>query len=221
MADSHGKPETIAKASDFLKKMGCGTIFHLGDICDSLRPETAGPCIEIIKANHIRAIKGNNDHILALNLKNGSDTGESFETMNYLNALPQNIECHNAMFTHSLPFEMELGASAMIGKMGTVEAERFFSARPETLLFRGHSHLPKIIFPETPVKKIEDAVAKNAVSAARSSAISPGQKIDLKNRRSCVITCGALMDGVCMIWRPEQSALSCHCFDGSLKRRLL
>lgn len=199
MADSHGDPESIAAAADFLKKMGCETIFHLGDICDSLCPETAVSCIKIIEANQIQAVKGNNDHVLALNLKSGGNNGSSFETMNYLNALPQNIQFHNAIFTHSLPFEMELGASAMIGKMGVGEATRFFEACPDTLLFRGHSHLPEMMR-----KKIKDVIL--------TEAISPGQKIEIKDKMSCVVTCGAVTDGVCMVWRPEDKSLFCHGF---------
>ena len=61
MADSHGRPESIKAAFTFLKQEMCEEIYHLGDICDSSRTETAEACIHQIQENGIKAIRGNND----------------------------------------------------------------------------------------------------------------------------------------------------------------
>ncbi len=63
----------------------------------------------------------------------------------YLQQLPLVLEYENAVFTHSLPFERELGLSCMIGPMDEVQAQRFFKRFPHKLLFRGHGHDPEII----------------------------------------------------------------------------
>lgn len=198
MADSHGDAGAIEAAARFLKKLGCGPLFHLGDICDSLRPETAGPCVERVRARNIRAVKGNNDHILALNMKGRLRPGEPPGVVEYLNALPQTLTFHHAVFCHSLPFEREMGASAMTGILGPGEAARFFKRRPGAILFRGHSHAPGVLFQKDGV--------------VREKSISQGRETDLKEKIPCVVTCGALSQGLCMVWHPGENRLSCHAF---------
>ena len=66
MADSHGSPEAIKAGIIFLKNRNCHLIYHLGDICDSHRPETANECVRLLKENEILAIKGNNDYAILL-----------------------------------------------------------------------------------------------------------------------------------------------------------
>lgn len=193
MADSHGRPETIAAAIAFLKERKCNPIYHLGDICDSFNTETVESCVRLLQENEIVAMKGNNDHAIVVNQPNGKHTTISQKTYDYLQGLPSITEYKGAFFTHSLPFVRRLGLSSLIGTMGKDEASRFFQKEPQGILFRGHSHSPEIIWQEN------DKIL--------SQTISQGEKIDLARRLPCVVTCGALTDGLCMVWNPEKQHL--------------
>ncbi|RPH50917.1 MAG: hypothetical protein EHM85_08655 [Desulfobacteraceae bacterium] len=192
MADSHGKPDTIAAAVDLFKSEKCPYIYHLGDICDSGCPETAGQCVSIIKANKVEAVKGNNDHAISVNRPESI----SDEIILYLNNLPLVISYRKALFAHSLPFAEMLGLSCMIRGMGEDEAALFFKEYPGKILFRGHSHSPEIISRES---------GKMVVRS-----ILPGENTELAGRIPCVITCGSLASGYCMIWKPGEKSVKCY-----------
>jgi hypothetical protein len=66
MADSHGDAARITVAAEYFKTCGCTLCIHLGDICDTTRPETAEDCISRLNTHRILAIRGNNDHTLLL-----------------------------------------------------------------------------------------------------------------------------------------------------------
>ena len=198
MADSHGRAETIVTAIAFLSDMDCRPIYHLGDICDSLHPETAEACLRPLWESKVTAIKGNNDHAIVAN-QVGLDQGSvPQKALAFLSALPLTIQYGNAIFTHSLPFEDELGLASMIGAMGKNEAGLFFETSPQGLLFRGHSHTPEIIWREG--RRILSRI------------LSAGEKVGLGDRLPCVVTCGALTRGLCMVWRPEENIIECQSF---------
>lgn len=198
MADSHGRPDTITAAAVYLKKRACTTLFHLGDICDSLHPETACACIDLIKTHGITALKGNNDHSLAGNMSGHTDRSDLVAAADYLQSLPVIYHHGKATFTHSQPFVEELGAVSLIGSMNESTAQRFFTTSPDGILFRGHAHTPDIMWIQA-----QDIVSR---------AIPPGETIDLSIKTPCVVTCGALALGYCMVWYPEEARLVCHRF---------
>lgn len=199
MADSHGRPDTIASAAAYLKAHACATLIHLGDVCDSLHPETAGACIDLIKTHGIIALKGNNDHSMAGNLSGRKDRADLRAAADYLRSLPLVHHHQNAIFTHSRPFLEELGPVALIGSMGPAETRRFFAVSPEAILFRGHAHAPGIMW----------AKARDIVSRPMAA----GDTITLRVKIPCVVTCGALTHGFCMIWHPQDERLTCHRFE--------
>lgn len=194
MADSHGDADALSLGIRFLQEKKCFSIFHLGDICDSAKPETAQRCISLIRENHVLAIKGNNDHVLSVC---GNESAEHSHMLNedaaFLGELPQVRKTGNAIFTHSLPFEKELGLSGMIRAMGDSQADSFFARYPEKVLFRGHSH--------------EASMMRKNGKGVISRAIQPDEVILLQNHIPCVITCGALCDGFCMIWERDPGRL--------------
>ena len=193
MADSHGQPGVITAALELFQREGCRLIYHLGDICDSAHPETADSCAGILRENNITAVKGNNDHAVSANHPEGII---SEETIGYLSALPLVAEYGEALLTHSLPFAETLGLSCMIRSMGRNEAALFFKKHPEKILFRGHSHSPEIISEE------------NGEMVFRS--IFPGENAELAGRLPCIITCGSLAAGHCMIWKPGKKSVRCY-----------
>jgi len=193
MADSHGKPDTITAAVALFKSKACLYMYHLGDICDSGCPETVESCVSILKRNNVTAVKGNNDHAISANPP-GENISE--ETIGYLSALPLVAGYGEALFTHSLPFAEKLGLSCMIRGMGKNEAALFFKEHPGKILFRGHGHSPEIISKES------------GEIAVRS--ILPGENTELAGSFPCIITCGSLAAGYCMIWKPSEKSVKCY-----------
>ncbi|MEE8397912.1 MAG: metallophosphoesterase family protein [Desulfobacterales bacterium] len=198
IADSHGRPQTIADGINFLRGQGCTRIYHLGDICDSFLPETADACVQLLQHDDISAVKGNNDHAVVVNHLGWENGLVSQETLAYLQALPPMLAPGNGVFAHSLPFVQELGLSSMIRELKAEWARRFFSEYPREILFRGHSHEPEIT-----------GLTDTGIA---TEPMSPGQTIDLATRPSCIVTCGALTHGLCTIWDMDQKQLSCISF---------
>lgn len=191
MADSHGKPETILAALAAFKGLNCRPIYHLGDVCDSNHPETAEACLRPLQERKVITIKGNNDHLIAANYLGRDDTPVAFNILKYIQNMPLMRKYNGAIFTHSLPFADKLGLACMIGNMSDKEAHLSFLDFPDHVIFRGHSHIPSLLWPQG--RQIE------------SSAPSVGVKINLNGRLPCVVTCGALTRGLIMVWDPAKN----------------
>jgi predicted phosphodiesterase len=193
MADSHGRPETIEAALAALGEWNCRAIYHLGDVCDSTYPETAGACLRPLWEQNVITIKGNNDHTVAANYLDRDKPPVSPEVLQYLYNLPLIKYYQNAVFTHSLPFVRELGLSSMIGTMGQPELSRSFRKFTKQIIFRGHSHSPEIVWPRD--QQIE------------SRSLAAGEIFCLTGKIPCVVTCGALTRGLCMVWNTKANCI--------------
>ncbi|MBW1681671.1 MAG: metallophosphoesterase family protein [Deltaproteobacteria bacterium] len=198
LADSHGRAEAITAALCHLRPLRCRRIYHLGDICDSLRPETAAACLELIISHGIMALKGNNDHTVVVNQEGREGRTVPPDALRYLRELPLVLEWGRALFAHSLPFPRQLGLSCMIGSLGETEVRSIFQTYPDRILFRGHAHGPQIIWKEG--------------TSLRTRTLRPGSGVDLSEKIPCVVTCGSLTRGLCMIWRPEEAWVECRGF---------
>jgi predicted phosphodiesterase len=196
MADSHGDATAIDNAAAFLEQEGCTALYHLGDICDTNRHDTADECVARIKDHGILAVKGNNDHSLAVDARGRPDDLLDRRTLSFLEDLPLIREVAEAELVHSRPDIQQLGMSAMIGTIGRREANAYFRENPQGLLFRGHSHQPEIIC--------------GTADGVRFTALAHGQVVDLAGKRPCIVTCGALMEGWVMIWNPRTDRLTCN-----------
>lgn len=194
IADSHGNFEMVARAIDFLTHRHCDQIIHLGDICDSFRPQTCDACVRLLIKHRVMAVKGNNDHVLEINQTGYSDSVVPEESLAFLRRLPPILTAGNSIFAHSLPFYKELGISCITKVMGKNEVLKFFSTRDHQILFRGHSHSPS-------VKWQED-------HEVRSMDLPAGKQIHIGGHLPCVVTCGALTRGLLMIWEPESQIIS-------------
>ncbi len=193
ITDSHGDATVIEKALFFLKAEGCQTIYHLGDICDSSYLMETAACLKLLQNNRVLAIKGNNDHVITCYHETHDKLQLSQAQRAYLMQLPLVLEYENAVFTHSLPFEKELGLSCMIGALDEAQVQRFFNRFPHKLLFRGHGHDPEII---TPAHGSQDPIP-----------LPVAEPIDLNGFPS-IVTCGALTDRLCLVWQPQTQLLS-------------
>ena len=137
MADSHGQIRTINAALAALEQSACGAVYHLGDVCDSTRPETAEACLRLLMDQQVIMIKGNNDHAVIASHMDRPIPFKAPEVWRYLQTAPLIRSYQNAVFTHSLPFVEALGLSSMIGNMGESEALRSFKEFPRHIIFRG------------------------------------------------------------------------------------
>jgi predicted phosphodiesterase len=191
MGDSHGQAATIRGALAVFADVGCDFIYHLGDVCDSTLPETADTCMDLLLDNGVITIKGNNDQAIVANHIGREKSPVSLKVLQLLKNLDLEMRYRNAIFIHSLPFVQELGLSSMIGVMGKKEIRRFFKDYPKHILFRGHSHSPEIAW-------VQDGELK-------ATSLVAGSKLRLLGRIPCVVTCGALTRGWCMIWNPEEN----------------
>ena len=191
MADSHGQADTIRDALAVFADAGCRSVYHLGDVCDSTHPETANVCVRLLQERRVKTIKGNNDQAIVANHIGRTKSPVSPEVLQVLKKLELVKYYQNAMFIHSLPFVRELGLSSMIGTMGPQEIRRFGNEFPGYILFRGHSHNPEIAWLQG--------------RQVRVQSLSAGVQLDLSARIPCVVTCGALTRGLCLIWDPEEN----------------
>lgn len=205
MADSHGEQDKIVAALTFLSEKGCDGLYHLGDICDSAHPGTAEACVRPLLESKVMAIKGNNDHQIDVNNRpRGANPGHQDamiprDILEFIQELPLVRSCHYALFTHSLPFARELGLSSMVGTMGEMELNHFFSIEPGGILFRGHNHYPELVY-----KQDHRIISRR---------LQPDRKYKIRDRLPCVVTCGALTDRFCMIWVPGNGTIECHKFN--------
>jgi predicted phosphodiesterase len=195
VADSHGQAESLADGLAFLRKKGCDTLYHLGDICDSLHPETADTCVGLLLEFEVNCVKGNNDHAVVVNHGGRKSASVHVDTVDYLRGLPLVIEFPKSLLAHSLPFERELGLACMVGAMTRDYALDFFRKFNDRILFRGHSHTPGII-------------RQDRHGRVTSEAILPGQTIEINRPTACIVTCGALDRGLCLLWSPEDRRIT-------------
>jgi predicted phosphodiesterase len=188
MADSHGNAALIDRAAAVLRSRGCTLCVHLGDILDTTRPDTIDACLKALDTGRIKAVRGNNEHTLLLNRSSwlGRKAREA------IRAMPFGRRIGSALLVHSLPFEDALGVRCLFGDMDLAQLGRFFASYPETPLFRGHSHQPEI------VRFSKESLVRRPMAE--------GHPVPLAARQPAVITCGALADGLCLIWdRPQET----------------
>ena len=191
MADSHGQIETIHAALAVFDELGCESIYHLGDVCDSAHPESANACIQVLENRQVHVVKGNNDQMIVANHYDRETSAVSKEVLETLRNLDLAKHHREALFIHSRPFIQELGLSSLIGAMGAKEIRRYCREFPDKILFRGHSHNPEIAWMEGQQVKVES--------------LAPGAGVVIAKRIPCVVTCGALMRGLCMTWEPDEN----------------
>lgn len=189
MTDSHGDAACIAAAADYFRTAGCTLSVHLGDICDTNRPETTEECFNRLIAHRILTIRGNNDHTLLLN----QSALIRPATMEILREMPLTRQIGSALLTHSLPFESSMGPRCMSEDMDPGHIRSFFQVYPGMQLFRGHSHQPEIVRP--------------GKASLHREKIRPDQPYPLKSGQSAVVTCGALVEGHCLIWDRQEETI--------------
>lgn len=144
IADSHGNLDATAEAIRLLKARGAGTLFHLGDFCDSIRHDRAAAMISLLREHGVLAVKGNNDFFVESMLTDERRPSKPEErpTVAFLRGVPFTRTLNGLLFAHSLPYDSFRSFYEPIDTGTTRRAERLFAETDFQLLFCGHSHLP-------------------------------------------------------------------------------
>ncbi|MDY6967075.1 MAG: metallophosphoesterase family protein [Spirochaetota bacterium] len=188
ISDSHSLNLEMRKAIEILYDMGAKNIIHLGDICDSLKPETLEDSIYILNRYNVKPIMGNNEYIIMTDQISSQTRSLKDTSISFLKELPYTIQFEDICFTHSLPLNWPAAThkpiSEYLPKM-TVKNPPF------RRVFRGHSHKTSMI-------EIEYESQKELL-------IEPGARISLKKDRVYIITVGAVEDGLCSLYDPKSN----------------
>jgi len=195
MADSHGQADRLAAAIRRLTETGCRRLIHLGDITDTNRPETVAACIHRLVTAGVCALRGNNDHALAMLAQERTDGWLAPEVRDFLDGLPFVRQEGRVWFAHSLPFVEELGPACLVRPWDAAGLVRFNRMAPAGVLFCGHRHQPEML--------------ELAAGRLRRRRIAAGEHLDLRAPGPRVIACGAITEGWSMIYAPEAHRAVC------------
>jgi predicted phosphodiesterase len=191
IADSHGRNELLLDAILMLKGMDVQTIFHLGDICDSLAPLALEDAMMMLKEHGVRSVLGNNEYAIMVNHRGSHANSLSPEALSFLSGLPYTITIDDFCFAHSAPFDWPAATSWPITDNHPLI--ELGSILPCKILFRGHSHTPSIIEIDGPT--INKIPAK------------AGIKQKLSRNRRYVITVGAVEKASLALFLPEENEI--------------
>lgn len=137
IADSHSRNDHTRRAIEDLRAKGAECIVHLGDICDSLRPETLNEALRLITAQGVMGVLGNNEYSL---LTDGYSGMIDADSRAYLQRLPFTITIQDWCFTHSVPFPWPAATRRPLAEFLPIA-----HTLPYRIVFRGHSHTPAVI----------------------------------------------------------------------------
>lgn len=173
IADSHSRNDRTRRAIDDLRAKGAECIVHLGDICDSLRPEALNEVLGLITAQGVMGVLGNNEYSL---LTDGYSGMIDADSRAYLQQLPYTITIQDWCFTHSVPFPWPAATRRPLAEFLPI-----VHTLPYRIVFRGHSHTPAVI----------------EVSPEGTREIAPPIQGDmvLDPHKTYVVTVGALENG--------------------------
>lgn len=191
ISDSHGNLAALLDAILMLEQMGMRTLVHLGDICDSLAPHTLEDAVKILRDHGVRTVRGNNEHAV-LSDHQARDRGVlSPDVVAYLAGLPYTLTMGDFSFAHSAPFEWPAATRRPFAEYLPRFLER--GPLPFRILFSGHSHSPSIL--EINGHRLKKIPAREGITQR------------LSRDRHYVITVGAVQEGSCAVFLPEEYAI--------------
>jgi len=199
IADSHGKIALMLDAIKTLKDMGAATIIHLGDICDSLRPECLDEAVAILDRYEVKAVLGNNEYILLTEYLANHAAGYNNIVASFLKELPYTLNVGDLCFTHSIPFNWPAATNRPLTEYLPRLLEN--GSPPFRVLFRGHAHSPSLI-------EVKDGCSKEI-------GLKSGEKIALHKGRIYVVNVGAIEDGAFAIFDPIKNMFTSLAFPSS------
>ena len=189
MADSHGNNGELLKAIEALKGLGADRLIHLGDVCDSrAQSGLIRQAMDILSRHGVQTVRGNNECVLLHNAQSSRQEDDRAEIIPLLQALPYTIRIGGLWFTHSAPLDFPAATKRPVSEFLPQIADS--PAFPFTVLFRGHSHRPSIM-------EIQG-------QAVREVLFQAGEDTVLDRSARYIVTAGAVENGSCLLFRPEE-----------------
>ena len=190
ISDSHSNNLLMTRAIDILIDKGAKNLIHLGDACDSIKPEKADEAVEILNRYNVNAVMGNNEYVLISEYLASNSNTLKDATVSFLRELPYTLKIRDICFTHSTPFDWPAATRQPITNyLPFLKGEN----PPFRIIFTGHSHGTSVI-------EIGDEGYKSLKNES-------GKTIHLHEDRVYAVTIGAIEDGICAIFDSEKSDL--------------
>jgi len=164
-------------------------LLHLGDVTDTLKPETVNECTQILIENNIDGVLGNHEYSFVAHHFKRYPEKFSESAMQYVRSLPYFIEISGICFTHFSPAGKMHGLYTATDEAGYYATLRNSKWR---ILINGHSHDPSIYCQR-------DGKVENVKFAFDSPFV-------LQRNARYILTCGALEDGRCSIFDTDKHA---------------
>ena len=187
LADSHGRVDVLASGIEILSARKIDRLIHLGDMTDTLRPETVDTCINILIENNIDGVLGNHEYsYVTHHFKRYPEKFSGF-AMQYMRSLPYLIEIADVCLTH---FSPEGGVHGLYAHTDEESYRTAILRSRWPVLINGHSHDPRIYCrhdgkPNDNPENVEFEV---------------GVPFRLHDDARYILTCGALEDDWCAIY---------------------
>ncbi len=186
LADSHGGVAQLREGIRELRRRNADMLIHLGDMTDTLKPETTNECAEILVRNKVGGVLGNHEYSLVMHHFKRYPERFSESTRKYVSSLPRTIEIQDVCFTHFSPDGGVYGLFASTDEDSYAETLRNSRWR---ILINGHSHDPRIYCQS-------NGIIKNV-------ALRVGRPFRLAEGDRYILTCGALEDWYCALFALE------------------
>jgi predicted phosphodiesterase len=183
LADSHGLADKLRKGIDFLRKRGVGKILHLGDVVDTLRPETVDVCVSLLVEHDISGVMGNHEYSLVTHHFKRYPEKFSEQAKHYVRSLPWRVEAEGVCLTHFSPLG---GVYGLFAPTDDANYEETLRKSPWPIIVNGHSHDPRIY-------RQCNGVAENVLFVPHAP-----HMLDRSSRY--ILTCGALEDSYCALF---------------------
>lgn len=183
LADSHGRVDALVKGIEALRGRKVDKLLHLGDMTDTLRPETVDESIGALIENDIDGVLGNHEYSFVTHHFKRYPERFSESAMEYMRSLPYMLEISGVCFTH---FSPEGGVHGLYAPTDEASYKTTLLDSRWPTLINGHSHDPRIYC------RLDGAFENVKFDADAPFKLRPGARY--------ILTCGALEDRWCAVF---------------------
>lgn len=186
LADSHGRVEALGSGIEALRSRDADRLIHLGDVTDTLRPETVDECVRLLIESRVDGVLGNHEYSLVTHHFKRYPERFSEAAMSYVRSLPYVLEISGVCFTH---FSPEGGVHGLYAHTDEKNYEAIIRNSLWPVLINGHSHEPRIF------RRLDGMVGSVRFAMDRPFELARGARY--------ILTCGALEDRRCALFDTE------------------
>jgi len=183
LADSHGQVQALRGGIETLRGRNVDRLTHLGDVIDTLRPETVDECVRLLIENGVDGVLGNHEYSLLTHHFKRYPEKFSEASINYMRSLPYVLEISDVCFTH---FSPKGGVHGVYAHTDEKSYEETLRCSSWAALINGHSHEPRIY------SRMDGSVKSVKFAMDRPYELARGARY--------ILTCGALVDGYCALF---------------------